>query len=50
MDELIQQLMSGAGVDEKQAKGGAGMILKLAKDKMGSGDFGKLAGWQFWSV
>ena len=44
MDELISQLMGGAGVDEKQAKGGAGLILGLAKDKLGSGDFSKLSG------
>ncbi len=44
MDELIKQLMSGAGVDESQATGGAGLILKMAKDKLGSGDFAKLAG------
>ena len=42
MDELIQKLMSGAGVDEGQAKGGAGAILGQAKERMSSGDFSTL--------
>lgn len=42
MNELISQLVSQLGVQEGQAKGGAGLLLKLAKDKLG-GDFGKVA-------
>ena len=41
--DLIQMLTSQLNVDESQAKGGAGLILKAAKDKLGGGDFGKLA-------
>ena len=44
MDELIQALMNGAGVNEDQAKGGAGSIVKWVKDNLGSGEFAKLAG------
>lgn len=42
MEELIGQLVSKLGVQEGQAKGGAGLLFKLAKDKMG-GDFSKVA-------
>jgi hypothetical protein len=42
--ELIQQLTQGLGVDENQAKGGAGLIFKLAQEQLGSGDFAQLAG------
>ncbi len=42
MNELISQLVSQLGIQEGQAKGGAGLLLKLAKDKLG-GDFGKVA-------
>lgn len=42
MNELIGQLVSQLGVQEVQAKGGAGLLLKLAQDKLG-GDFGKVA-------
>ena len=37
--ELIQQLVSSLGVNEDQAKGGAGLLFNLAKDKLGAGDF-----------
>ena len=40
--ELIQQLVSSLGVNEDQAKGGAGLLFNLAKDKLGSGDFQQL--------
>ena len=40
--ELIQQLVTSLGVNEDQAKGGAGLLFNLAKDKLGSGDFQKL--------
>lgn len=41
--ELIQQLTQGLGVDENQAKGGAGLIFKMAQEKLGDGDFAELA-------
>ena len=41
--ELIDQLVKNLGVSEDAAKGGSGLIFKMAKDKLGSGDFGKVA-------
>ncbi len=41
--ELIEQLVSNLGVQENQAKGGAGLILKLAQDKLGGDEFAQLA-------
>lgn len=41
--ELVQQLVSNLGVGEDQAKGGAGLILKLAQDKLGGGEFAAVA-------
>ena len=41
--ELIQQLVSSLGVNEEQAKGGAGLLFNLAKEKLGDGDFQQLA-------
>ncbi|MCC0179529.1 DUF2780 domain-containing protein [Waterburya agarophytonicola K14] len=41
--ELIQQLTQNLGVDETQAKGGAGLIFKLAKEQLADGDFAQLA-------
>jgi hypothetical protein len=41
--ELIQQLTSTLGIGEEQAKGGAGLIFNLAKEKLGAGDFGQIA-------
>jgi len=41
--ELIQQLTQGLGVDENQAKGGAGLIFKMAQEKLADGDFAQLA-------
>ena len=40
--ELIQQLVSSLGVNEEQAKGGAGLLFNVAKDKLGAGDFKQL--------
>jgi hypothetical protein len=37
--ELIQQLVSSLGVNEGQAKGGAGLLFNLAKEKLGAGEF-----------
>lgn len=42
MNELITQLVSQLGVQEGQAKGGAGLLLKLAQSKLG-GDFSKVS-------
>lgn len=42
MNELVSQLTKGLGVQEGQAQGGAGLLLKLAQSKLG-GDFGKVA-------
>ncbi|PSB11992.1 hypothetical protein C7B62_03660 [Pleurocapsa sp. CCALA 161] len=41
--ELIQQLTQGLGVDESQAKGGAGLIFQMAKEQLGKGDFAQVA-------
>lgn len=43
MQELIGQLVSNLGIQEDQAKGGAGMIFQLAKDKLGDGEFSQIA-------
>ena len=40
--DLINQLVSNLGVSEEQAKGGAGMLFKLAQDKLSSGDFAEI--------
>ena len=42
MNELIAQLVQQLGVQESQAKGGAGLLFKLAQSKLG-GDFSKVA-------
>ena len=41
--ELIQQLVSHLGVSEDQAKGGAGLLFNLAKEKLGAGEFQQIA-------
>jgi hypothetical protein len=43
MMELVQQLVSEAGVSEQQAEGGAGLLLGLLKEQLGSGDFAQVA-------
>jgi hypothetical protein len=43
MNELISKLMEQLGVREEQAKGGAGLLLKLAQSQLGA-DFSKIAG------
>ena len=40
--ELINQLVSNLGVSEEQAKGGAGMLFKLAQDKLSGGEFAQI--------
>jgi hypothetical protein len=41
--ELIRQLVSQLGVQEGQAKGGAGLLFKLAKDRLSGGEFSQIA-------
>ncbi|HMO02980.1 MAG TPA: DUF2780 domain-containing protein [Kiritimatiellia bacterium] len=41
--DLIQQIVNTVGVNEQQAKGGAGLLFKLAQDKLAAGDFAKLS-------
>jgi hypothetical protein len=41
--ELIDTLTKNLGVSESQAQGGTGLLLKLAKDKLGGGEFSKIA-------
>lgn len=41
--ELLQEIVKQLGVTEDQAKGGTGMIFNLAKEKLGTDDFGQLA-------
>ncbi len=43
MLELIQQLVAGTGVTQQQAEGGAGLLMKLVKDKLSTGDFAHVA-------
>ena len=42
--ELVQMLTSQLGVSETQAKGGAGLLFKLAQDKLDGGEFSQIAG------
>ena len=41
--DLISTLTQSLGVSESQATGGAGLLFKLAKDKLPGGDFAKVA-------
>ena len=41
--ELIQQLTQNLGINEDQAKGGSGLILQLAQQKLGDGEFAQVA-------
>jgi hypothetical protein len=41
--ELIELLTKNLGVQEGQAKGGAGLLFNLAKEKLGKNDFSQLA-------
>lgn len=41
--DLIQMLVSQLGVNEQQAKGGAGLLFKIAQDKLSSQDFSKMS-------
>lgn len=42
MDELISKLVSELGINQDQAKGGAGLLFKMAKEKLGGDDFSKI--------
>ncbi len=42
MNDLVAALVKQLGIQEGQAKGGAGLLLKLAQSKLG-GDFSKVA-------
>ncbi len=44
MKDLIDQLTKQLGVSGAQAEGGAAVLLKAAKDKMGGDEFGRLLG------
>lgn len=41
--ELLNQLVQNLGVNEEQARGGAGLLFKMAKEKLGGGDFTKIS-------
>ena len=41
--ELIQMLTSQLGISDEQASGGAGLIFKMAKEKLGSDDFSQVS-------
>ena len=40
--DLIKMLTDNVGIDESQAKQGAGMLFGKAKEHLGAGDFGQL--------
>jgi hypothetical protein len=40
--ELVQQLVTGLGVSEQQAAGGAGLIMGLLREQLASADFARL--------
>ncbi|MCU0760256.1 MAG: DUF2780 domain-containing protein [Steroidobacteraceae bacterium] len=44
MKELVELLVKTVGVDERQARGGAGVLLKAARDKLGPQEFGTMLG------
>ena len=44
MKELIDLLTKKLGVNASQAEGGAAVLFKAAKDKLGGEEFGKLLG------
>jgi hypothetical protein len=44
MKELIDQLTNNLGVSGSQAEGGAAVLLKAAKDKLGGDEFTRLLG------
>lgn len=44
MKELIDMLTKNLGISAPQAEGGAAVLFKAAKDKLGGEEFGKLLG------
>ena len=44
MKELVDMLTKKLGVNATQAEGGAAVLFKAAKDKLGGEEFGKLLG------
>jgi len=44
MKELIDQLKAKLGVSGAQAEGGAAVLFKAARDKLGAGEFDQLLG------
>lgn len=44
MKELIELLTQRLKVDERQAQGGAGILFKAAKDKLGGAEFSRMLG------
>jgi hypothetical protein len=44
MKELIDQLTKSLGVNGAQAEGGAAVLFKAARDKLGGDEFGRLLG------
>lgn len=41
--ELVQHLVSSLGIQEEQAKGGAGLIMQMAKSKLEDHEFAQIA-------
>ena len=41
--ELIKLLTEQLGVNQEQAEGGAGLLFKLAKEKLGEGDYSQVS-------
>ena len=41
--ELLQMLTENLGVSQEQAQGGAGLLFKLAKDKLNTSEFQQVA-------
>lgn len=41
--ELIQMITGQLGITDEQAKGGSGLLFKMAKEKLGSDEFGQVA-------
>jgi hypothetical protein len=41
--ELLNQLTQNLGVTLEQARGGTGLIMRLAREKLDSGDFNRVA-------
>jgi hypothetical protein len=44
MKELIDTLTGALGVDARQAEGGAAVLFKAAKDKLGEAEYSRLLG------